>query len=283
MPRRQPQSTRVTWVATTIFVLTEALSATNAAAAESGLMQLLAEAAAPALQAAAPSNDPMVAGRELLNRSLASGFAEAQRAAPPWLQGMRFQLSFDAAFQPRYALSITEPLWASSYHDSTLALEGRLVHDAAGGSGGDGGLRYHGEWYDQDVTLAVQGGIEDRWLQEFQRYRLGAELLMQSLEVRANLYDEVPAQPATREIAERRLDGYDLEIGAQMPFVPWVWLRASRFWQVALNGTTVDTRDRISLRLTPLAPLEIETGTRSHTAAERSRFAHLRWRLRLDG
>ena len=78
--------------------------------------------------------------------------------------------------------------------------------------------------------------------------------------MRTNLYDDVPARPASREIAERRLDGYDLEIGAQIPSVPWAWVWANRFWQIDMDGETVGTHDRVSLRLTPLAPLEIETG-----------------------
>jgi hypothetical protein len=49
---------------------------------------------------------------------------------------------------------------------------------------------------------------------------------------------------------------------------------------MAVNGETVSTEDRISLRLTPLAQLEIETG--AETEAEvRSWFTRLRWRMPL--
>jgi hypothetical protein len=100
------------------------------------------------------------------------------------------------------------------------------------------------------------------------------------LDLRANLYDEVPERPASRQIAARRLDGYDLEVGAPLPFVPWARLRASRFWQLAVNGDAVTTRDRISLQLAPLSPLEIETGTQRAGEA-RSWFTQLRWRMKL--
>jgi hypothetical protein len=281
MPRRQPHAARLARVVAPLLALAVGyIPGGIARGAEITLVQLLAEAAAPALKAAAPSNDPVLAGRELLNRSLASTFTQMQRFGPPWLERVRFDLSFDAAFQPRYSLATTQPLLASSYHDSAVDLHGRVVYDAAGRTGGDIGLRYQGRWYDQEVALGVQGGVEDLWLQEFQRYRVGAELRLRPLEVRAHLYDDVPAHPATRQIAERRLDGYDLEIGAPIPFVPWAWLRANRFWQIAVNGETVSTRDRVSLRLTPLAPLEIETGTQGE-AEVRSWFARLRWRMKL--
>ena len=49
---------------------------------------------------------------------------------------------------------------------------------------------------------------------------------------------------------------------------------------MALNGETLSTRDRVSLRLTPLAPLEIEAGAQRE-AEVGSWFARLRWRIKL--
>jgi Inverse autotransporter, beta-domain len=280
MPRRQPHTARITRVVARLLALAGACVPGIAGATETTLVGLFTDAAAPALRAAAPSNDPLLAGRELLNRSLASASTQMQRFGPYWLERVRFDLSFDPAFQPRYSLEMTQPLLASLYHDSAIDLQGRVVYETAGATVGHLGLHYRGRWHDQDVALGVEGGVEDRRLEEFQRYRLGAEVRLRPLEVRTNLYDDVPAHPASREIAERRLDGYDLEIGAQLPLVPWAWVWATRFWQMALNGETISTHDRIGLRLTPVAPLEIETG--AETAAEvRSWFARLRWRMQL--
>jgi hypothetical protein len=281
MPRRQPHATRVARVVAGLLALAGACLPEIARATEMTLTGLFTEAAAPALRAAAPSNDPVLAGRELLNRSLAGASTQIQRLGPDRLQRLRFDLSFDPAFQPRYSLAMTQPVLASLYHDSAIDLQGRVVYDTAGATGGDLGLRYRGRWYDQHIALGIEGGVEDRQLEEFQRYRLGAELSLRPFEVRTNLYDDVPAHPASRAIAERRLDAYDLEIGAQIPFVSWAWVWATRFWQMAVNGETVSTYDRISLRLTPIGPLEIETGAEAQ-AEVRSWFARLRWRMQLD-
>jgi hypothetical protein len=171
---------------------------------------------------------------------------------------------------------------ASAHHDASIDLHGRVVHDASGQTGADVGLRYQGRWYDQDLTFGVQGGIEDRRLEELRRYSFGAELRLSLLEARGTLYNDVPARPATREIGERKLDGYDLEVGAQLPFVSWARLHASRFWQAAVDDDTVTTCNRVALRLTPLAPLEIETGAQSE-AEDRAWFTQLRWRMELGG
>jgi hypothetical protein len=49
---------------------------------------------------------------------------------------------------------------------------------------------------------------------------------------------------------------------------------------MAVNGETASTYDRVSLRLTPMAPLEIETGAEAQ-AEVGSWFARLRWRMPL--
>jgi hypothetical protein len=279
MPRRQLRAARHAPAAATLIVFAAACLPGDAPATEIDVVRWFSDAAAPALQAAAPTSDPLLAGRELLNRGLAGAFTQVQRAGPEWLTRVRFDLSFDPTFQPRYALSATQPLLASARHDAAVDLHGRVVHDTSGHTGGDLGLRYRGRWYHRDVSLDVQGGVDDRWLEALQRYSFGADLRLSSLELRARLYDDVPAHPASREIAERRLDGYDLEFGTQLPFAPWAGLRASRSWQIAANGETATTSDRLSLRLTPLPPLEIETGTQS-VAEDRVWFVQLRWRMK---
>jgi hypothetical protein len=282
MPRRQPHSTRRTRVAPMLIVLAVVFRPDLAGGAKADIVRWFSDAAAPALEAAAPTNDPGLAGSELINRGVAGAFAQPQRDGPLWLDRVRFDLSFDPAFQPRYTLAATQLLMASAHHDASIDLHGRLVHDASGQTGGDLGLRYQGRWYDQEVTLGVQRGVEDRWREELRRYSFGAELRLSPLEARGTLYNDIPARPATRDIGERRLDGYDLEVGAQLPFVPWARLHASRFWQTAVDGDTVTTCDRVALRLTPLLPLQIETGTQSE-AEDRSWFTQLRWRMELGG
>ena len=82
MPRRQPHSARIARVVAGLLALASACAPGSAYATGVTLVGLLTETAAPALEAAAPSNDPLVAGRELLNRSLASASTQMQRSGP---------------------------------------------------------------------------------------------------------------------------------------------------------------------------------------------------------
>jgi hypothetical protein len=235
----------------------------------------------PALHAAAPANDAALAAREALNRGLSGAFTQLQPLGPTWLQGVGLGVSFDPAFQPRYAFSATLPLLRTVDHAS-IDLHGSGLHDVAGRTGGHLGLRYHGRIQGRQVMLGLQGGLDNGWLQGLERHTVGTELRLGQLEVRASLFDDIPQQPEIRRIAERRLDGYDLEIKAPIPYLSGASLEAHRLWQMGANGETAITRDRLGLRLTPFAPLEIETGTQSG-AGLRSWSAQLRWRVRLDG
>ena len=280
MPRRQPHSTRRARVGTILLVLAATSLPHSVRAMDSGVVRWFSDAAAPALQSAAPTNDVKLAGRELLNRGFDSAFTRMQQAGPTWLKRVGIDLSFDPAFQPRYTVAATQPLLAIGRRETSIDLHGRVIYDASGRTGGDMGLRYQGRWYRHPVMVGVRGAVEDRWLEELQRYSLGAELGLSSLDLRATLYDDDGAHPATEEIADRRLDGYDLEVSAPLPFVPWARLRASRFRQLAVDGDAVDTCDRVSIRLAPLSPLEIESGMQSE-AENRSWFTQLRWRIKL--
>jgi hypothetical protein len=260
--------------------LAAACLAGSAQGADRELVRWFANAAAPALQAAAPTNDAALAGRELLKRGLADALTRARQVAPA---GLDFGVSLDPALQPRYVVSATQRLLTRTRHATAIDLHGQVAYDKGGRTDGDLGLRYQGRWHDQDVSLDVQGAMEDRWLVGLERYRLGAEGRLRSLEVRGNLYDDVPARPAGDEIAKRRLDAYDVALGAPLPFVSGARLQASRSWQVAVNGKTVTTADRVGLSLNSLLALEIKTDNTRSQPQERAWSTQLRWRVKLGG
>jgi hypothetical protein len=177
--------------------LAAACLAGSAQGADRELVRWLGDAAAPALQVAAPTNDAALAGRELLKRGLADALTRARQVAPAGLARLDFGISFDPALRPRYVASATQRLLTRTRHATAIDLHGQVAYDKGGRTAGDLGLRYQSRWHDQDVSLDVQGAMEDRWLVGLERYRLGAEGRLRSLEVRANLYDDAPARPAS--------------------------------------------------------------------------------------
>jgi hypothetical protein len=277
MPSWQPA--RLARVAAAWIVVAGTCAPSGASGAELDLVQWFTDAAAPALYAAAPTNDAELAARELLNRGLSGAFTQLQAVGPTWLRSVDVGVSFDPSFQPSYVMSAALPLLRSVDGDVSIELHGHVLHDTAGRTAGHLGVRYHVRG--RDMTLGQQGEIDNNWLQDIERHTLGTELRLGQLGVRASVFDDVPQHPANRRIAERRYDGHQIAIHAPIPYLPWAALEVDWFWQIAADGETAIARDRISLRLTPLAPLEIETGTQGE-AGFRSWFAQLRWRVRLE-
>ena len=158
-------------------------------------MQWFTDAAAPALYAAAPANDAALAAREALNRGLSGAFTQLQPVGPIWLQGVGVGVSFDPTFQPSYALSVTQPLLRTVDRDASIDLHGQVLHDTTGRTDGHLGLRYHGRVHGRQVTLGLQGAIDNDWLQDVERYTLGAELRLGQLGVRASGFDDARSVP----------------------------------------------------------------------------------------
>jgi hypothetical protein len=123
------QPARLAAIAMASTILAGICAPCRALGAEADLVHWLADTAAPALQAAAPTNDAALAGREALNRGVPDAFARLQRAGPTWLQSLRAHVSFDPRFQPRYALSVTRPL-LRTVDRGAIDLRGGVAHDA---------------------------------------------------------------------------------------------------------------------------------------------------------
>ena len=66
------------------------------------------------------------------------------------------------------------------------------------------------------LTLGMNGGFEDRRREELQRYRVGAQFRLSPVALRASVFDDVPDGEHRHASAGGGLDGYDLEVGAQV-------------------------------------------------------------------
>jgi hypothetical protein len=182
-----------------------------------------------------------------------------------------------------YRFGTSQSLLADIEAGEELSLYSHFSRDPRGRQRQDLGLRYRQRIHDQAFSVGVMGGLENGGEAAAERRRVGAELSTAPFELRANLFDDVVTEGGGhRSGPDRMLDGYDVEVGAQLPFLPWAWLKANRFWQITSDGDSEAVADSFSLRLKPLEPLEIETGTVG-TEDDRSWFAQLRFRLRLGG
>lgn len=249
--------------------------------ARDGITTWLADSTAHGLRAAEPDNDFEVGARAALNRGIDSSLRALREVGPIWLRRITVDLEFREGFEAAYQVAATQPLVRGRARRDELAMRTDLAHDPAGRTSGHLGLQYRRPIRGDNVQFGLSGGVQDYWLADYRRYSLAAELHSSIFRIRGLVFDDVAdGRIGATEVPDRRLDGYEVDVAARVPFVPATWLKASRRWRVPVNSEQASVAEQISLRITPIAPVEIETGT-SATALDRNWFARLRFKIRL--
>ena len=116
---------------------------------------------------------------------------------------------------------------------------------------------------------------------EHSRWSVGAELRSSAFEINANKYFAISGAKTGRNgNTERALDGYEIEIGGQVPYVPSVKIFAKQWtWE---GYQTSDTKGKTySLQInTPIAPnVILEAGTKDFDTGTDIDFVNLTYEI----
>src|SRR5918994_4183094 len=201
MLRRRPQAVAIRLALAAAWLVVPApvagpspALANTGAAGPTGLSAWLSDTAARALRAAEPDNDLAAGSRAALNHSVKSAFLGLQQVGPAWLRRVTLDIRFQDDSQVAYDIAATQPLLRSWQHGDRLWLRGHVMHDPGGRNVGDLGLFYRPPLLDGDLTLGVNGAVEDRWLLDYRRFGVGATAQSHAFELSASLFDDVAGQ-----------------------------------------------------------------------------------------
>ena len=116
---------------------------------------------------------------------------------------------------------------------------------------------------------------------EHSRWSIGAELRSSAFEINANKYFAISGAKTGRNgNTERALDGYEIEIGGQVPYIPSAKLFAKQWtWE---GYQTSDTKGKTySLQInTPIAPnVILEAGTKDFDVGTDIDFVNLTYKI----
>lgn len=233
--------------------------------------------AAHALKAAEPTNDLTVGGLAALNRSVAGGLDTLDHLVPGWLGRIDVDVSFQNDLRPRYRVATTQPFARLHGGRDVLALRGRLGYEPSGAAHGRLGLGYRRD--DEDaLEVRLGAGLDEQWRTGRDRYVVEMAVDWAALDVHGMAFNEVPADRAPgADPFATWVDGYEIDLEAQPPFLPWTGIRARRSWQ--RRDGEQRWRDRLSLRLRPIAALSLETGVDDGSDRARDWFAEIRLEL----
>lgn len=114
-----------------------------------------------------------------------------------------------------------------------------------------------------------------------QRSGLGAEFRTSAFEMNANYYMPMTGwRDVSAAYEEKALEGYDAEIGGQVPYMPWAWAFAKAYrYESEIADTQNTTGTQLSLRLRPLQNIEVEGGLTNDNTATPRQFVRVSYRI----
>ena len=107
------------------------------------------------------------------------------------------------------------------------------------------------------------------------RYSLGVEFRTAVFEVLANYYKAISGQKTVGDFKERALDGNDMSISGQIPYLPWAKINLTHYEWKKVNNSKNSKGDKLSLDLLLTPNVVLELGVDDNNIQKKDNFAKL--------
>jgi len=159
--------------------------------------------------------------------------AENQQDLPAWLKRVEFSTKFETEQKPIVYFQTVQPLYQDEEKTNTFYIQPRYNLQAER-SAYNLGLGYR-RLVSDNLILGLNTFGDYQELHEHGRVGLGGEALGQIFEARINGYFGVTPKrlidtSGGATTYERVVDGVDYELGASVPYLPWLKIYGSGFW-----------------------------------------------------
>jgi hypothetical protein len=163
-------------------------------------------------------------------------------------------------------LLTVQPLYQSDGKIDTVFIQASQLRYALYGDERDTtnlGLGYRRLLLDKTLLVGANSFYDREWTHEHQRVGFGGEAMWRMFDLHANGYLPVTGDRTADGTAERALTGWDSELRAQVPYLPWAKLGVQRYvWISSYTNTDLEgwafTAD---MDLTPNVSVEVGTRT----------------------
>lgn len=145
-------------------------------------------------------------------------------------------ISVSSDNKPEVGALILAPIWESKENDKLLFTQGSVYH-LDGRTTGNIGIGARKLSYDDTVLFGVNSFYDYEFPYNHQRFSMGAEIRTTVAELNANYYYAITGWKDGRDgLDERALDGYDIELGVPLPYLPRTKAYVKRFrWESQSN------------------------------------------------
>ncbi|MBT4963697.1 MAG: hypothetical protein HON32_05900 [Francisellaceae bacterium] len=195
---------------------------------------------------------------------------------PGWLQRTDIEYTHNTFGRIKAgSITMVQPLWRPQ--DGILFTQARLglvskLNDSQLRTTLNLGIGYRHFFYDDRVLVGVNTFHDWQMPAKHRRYSLGFDIKSSVFDITGNYY--VPRSKLiyiTPTITERAVQGYDIEAGVALPYLPWTRVYAKKYrWKgyqiAATQGHT------FSLQATPFNCLQLEAGVSNDKTSNGTSF-----------
>ncbi len=202
---------------------------------------------------------------------------------PEWLSRFEFEWDVQEDDKPEFSVLTVQPLFQSEEEQDTVFTQLRVARDYAFGvhrTTTNAGVGYRRLFSDDKVLLGANAFIDNEWKMNHSRLGLGAEARWSGFDLYANYYKGLSGrQSVGGGIFEEALDGFDVELTAQVPYLPWARVRGQYFfWDtVSLNDDNDGLTGAVELDIHQ--NLQVELGYTDDDLNDGYMFAQVRFIL----
>jgi len=147
--------------------------------------------------------------------------------------------------KPEFSVLTVQPLYQSGDARDTVFTQLRIARDYTFGQyrvTTNAGLGYRRLVADNTVLLGANAFYDREWKVDHSRVGVGTEARWAGLDLYANYYKALSGKHgAGTDIQEEALDGFDVELTAQVPYLPWARVRGQYFvWDTQASDDNVN-------------------------------------------
>lgn len=206
--------------------------------------------------------------------------------APAWAKRTEFQWELNEDNKPEFSVLTLQPIYQTENLAETFFTQARLDFHRQFGQDrytSNLGFGYRRLYFDNTLLGGVNVFYDREWRQGHNRLGVGTEVKWNTVDFAANYYYGLSDKRTVASgVTEQPLDGYNIELTNQVPYLPWARARVSYF-DFHREDATKDYDGFIaSLEMDLLSNLQVEMGYTDDDVGHNLAFVRFNFRLSDD-
>lgn len=228
---------------------------------------------AKAQDAANVANAAVSKGQSVLNQAIGNDM-------PDWAKRIETDIRFNEDLEPTGSILTVQPLYQDADKRHTVFTQLSYLNyeqfdDRKNTT--NAGLGYRHVAMNNSLLLGANVFYDYEWDEGHERLGVGGEVKMAMVDFTANYYDALSgSKTISANVTERALDGFDLELRSQVPYMPWARAGVGYFkWDGEDFDDVQGVKASLDMDITPNMGFEIGLSDDDDDTQDTQVFANL--------